>query len=40
LASQVTLYMSSETPLLVEYKWAQGAGELKYYLAPKITEEE
>jgi len=40
LAAQVTLNMSSETPLMVEYKWAHGGGELKYYLAPKITEEE
>ena len=40
LSSQVTLYMSSETPLMVEYKLANGGGELKYYLAPKITEEE
>lgn len=40
LSSQVTLYMASETPLMVEYKLAHGGGELKYYLAPKITEEE
>jgi hypothetical protein len=25
---------------MVEYKLANGGGELKYYLAPKITEEE
>ncbi len=40
LAGQVTLNMSSETPLMVEYKLNNGGGELKYYLAPKITEEE
>ncbi len=40
LASQVTLNMSGETPLMVEYKLNNGGGELKYYLAPKITEEE
>jgi hypothetical protein len=32
--------MSGETPLMVEYKLHNGGGELKYYLAPKITEEE
>jgi len=37
LSTQVTLNMSSETPLMVEYKLANGGGELKYYLAPKIT---
>jgi proliferating cell nuclear antigen len=40
LSSQVSLYMSGETPLMVEYRLAHGGGELKYYLAPKITEEE
>lgn len=40
LSSQVTLNMSGETPLMVEYRIANGGGELKYYLAPKITEEE
>lgn len=40
LASQVKLNMSSETPLMVEYTLQNGGGELKYYLAPKITEEE
>jgi proliferating cell nuclear antigen len=39
LSSQVTLNMSNETPLMVEFKLQSGGGELKYYLAPKITEE-
>jgi proliferating cell nuclear antigen len=39
LSNQVTLNMSNETPLMVEYKLNNGGGELKYYLAPKITEE-
>jgi proliferating cell nuclear antigen len=38
LSSQVTLHMSSETPLMVEFKLQNQGGELKYYLAPKITE--
>jgi len=38
LSGQVTLNMSNETPLMVEYKLSNGGGELKYYLAPKITE--
>jgi len=38
LSSQVTLHMSNETPLMVEFKLQNGGGELKYYLAPKITE--
>lgn len=37
LSTQVTLNMSAETPLMVEYKLLNNAGELKYYLAPKIT---
>ena len=40
LSASVSLNMSNETPLMVEYKLNQNAGELKYYLAPKITEEE
>lgn len=40
LSSQVTLNMSNETPLLVAYKIMNGMGDIKYYLAPKITEEE
>lgn len=39
LSNQVTLNMSNETPLMVEYRLNHGGGELKYYLAPKITEE-
>jgi len=40
LSGQVTLNMSNETPLMVVYKIMSGMGEIKYYLAPKITEEE
>lgn len=36
LSNQVTLNMSNETPLMVEFKLSNNAGELKYYLAPKI----
>jgi proliferating cell nuclear antigen len=39
LSGQVTLNMSNETPLMVEYKLQNQGGELKYYLAPKITED-
>ena len=40
LSGQVTLNMAGDTPLMVEYRLHHGGGELKYYLAPKITEEE
>ncbi len=40
LSGQVILNLSNETPLMVSYKLANNTGELKYYLAPKITEEE
>lgn len=39
LSTQVTLNMSNETPLMVMYKIMSGMGDIKYYLAPKITEE-
>ncbi|KAJ3300242.1 hypothetical protein HK104_002804 [Borealophlyctis nickersoniae] len=39
LADTVTLSMSSEVPLLVEYKVAD-VGYIRYYLAPKIGEDE
>jgi len=38
LAGQVTLSLSDETPLRVEYKFANN-GYLRFYLAPKIGEE-
>ena len=40
VATQVVLSMSADRPLLLEYKLPKGLGELKFYLAPKITEEE
>lgn len=40
LSSQVSLNMSNETPLMVNYKIKNGDGDIKYYLAPKISEEE
>ena len=40
LTGQVMLNMSQETPLMVMFKIMNGLGDLKYYLAPKITEEE
>lgn len=39
LSPQVILSMSADTPLVVEYRISQ-LGSLKFYLAPKITEEE
>ncbi|KAK6135904.1 hypothetical protein DH2020_030391 [Rehmannia glutinosa] len=39
LANQVTISMSSELPVVVEYKIAE-VGYLRFYLAPKIEEEE
>lgn len=40
LATQVQLNMSNDTPLMVNFSLPNSNGELKYYLAPKITEEE
>ena len=39
LANQVVLYLSHDTPLCVEYK-IENLGSLKFYLAPKINDEE
>ncbi|KAI7726668.1 hypothetical protein M8C21_020692 [Ambrosia artemisiifolia] len=39
LASQVTMSLSSELPIVVEYKIAE-MGYLRFYLAPKIEEDE
>ncbi|KAI3778002.1 hypothetical protein L2E82_06949 [Cichorium intybus] len=39
LASQVTVSLSSELPIVVEYKIAE-MGYLRFYLAPKIEEDE
>ena len=38
LSDQVTLYLSSEYPLMVEYK-LQYLGSLRYYLAPRISDD-
>ena len=38
LSNFVTLSLSGETPLVVEYK-IEKLGSLKFYLAPKINEE-
>ena len=38
LSPQVTLYLSVEFPLMVEYKLAQ-LGVLKFYLAPRISDD-
>jgi len=35
---QVTLYLSLEYPLMVEYK-LENLGKLRFYLAPRINEE-
>ena len=39
LSGQVILSMSKELPIVVEYKIAE-MGYVRYYLAPKIEEEE
>ena len=39
LSNQVVLSMSADTPLVVEYRMEK-LGSLRFYLAPKITEEE
>lgn len=39
LASQVQLSMSADVPLVVEYKIGE-IGQIRYYLAPKIDEED
>jgi len=39
LSPNVNLYLSGESPLVVEYKM-EGLGALKFYLAPKINDEE
>ena len=39
LSSQVTISLSSDMPVVVEYKIAE-IGYIRYYLAPKIEEEE
>jgi proliferating cell nuclear antigen len=39
LSTQVVLSMSNDTPLVVEYK-IEKLGSLRFYLAPKITDEE
>lgn len=39
LSAQVTLSMSAEVPLVVEYGIAD-FGHIRYYLAPKIEEDE
>lgn len=40
LSSHVKLNMSNETPLMVEYNLHGNLGEIKFYLAPKISEDE
>lgn len=39
LSDTVTISLSSELPVVVEYKVAE-MGYIRYYLAPKIEEEE
>ncbi|KGN50626.1 proliferating cell nuclear antigen [Cucumis sativus] len=39
LANQVTISMSSDLPVVVEYR-IEGMGYIRYYLAPKIEEED
>lgn len=39
LSTQVQLSMSADVPLVVEYK-VQDYGHIRYYLAPKIEDEE
>ena len=40
LSNQVTLNMATEVPMVVSYNIMNNCGEIKYYLAPKITEDE
>jgi len=39
LAEQVTLSMSKDVPLVVEYRIGDDLGHIRYYLAPKIEDE-
>lgn len=39
LSNQVTISMSKELPVVVEYKIAE-MGYIRYYLAPKIEDDE
>jgi len=40
LAKSVTLKMSPDVPLVVEYKMEEEIGHIRFYLAPKIDEDE
>lgn len=40
LSDQVTLSLSQDTPLVVEYQVGDGLGYMRYYLAPKMEESE
>ena len=40
LAKSVSLKMSPDVPLVVEYQMEEDMGHIRYYLAPKIDEEE
>jgi len=39
LSGQVTLSMSKDVPLVVEYRIGEDMGHIRYYLAPKIEDE-
>jgi len=39
LSGQVTLSMSKEVPLVVEYRIGEDLGHIRYYLAPKIEDD-
>ena len=39
LSNEVKIQMSQDTPLCVEYAMSDNMGSLKFYLAPKISEE-
>ena len=39
LSPTVTLKLTAETPIVIEYK-IENLGSVKYFLAPKITDEE
>ena len=40
LCNMVKLMLACDTPLVVEYEIENSMGSLKYYLAPKINENE
>ena len=40
LSEKVTLAMAESFPMIVSYEFLDGRGEIRYYIAPKIEDEE